>query len=361
MHAAVLGALAARSRLEGRSPLLRSVSGRPGGRQRPQTDPASAGRRRHSLDEEGDRAGRSGPRQAAFAVPGEPWAGGRADGRLGARLLHGQAGIGAFPGSIGAPARAQGAGGLAGARRPPGPPARRGAFQWKRVFDAAVSGRLTPRQLQAFALDYPTREPKGARDVELAFDPVPTQLELRYDVPPEPPPIEILAETAVRSGRGAERRAGRHAPEEAHSRTRRAGARAGSASRPRGDDRREGCARAAGIHAADSAVSAEAAVGRAVRRGRACRRADRGASPHWRTNVYLRGSLASGEPLYGLSDIDLVAVAADESESRRVRRRFEALCRALPPLRGLMPHFCDLRRAEPCDRPRRRVPGQRAR
>ena len=58
-----------------------------------------------------------------------------------------------------------------------------------------------------------------------------------------------------------------------------------------------------------------------------------------RANVYLTGSLASGEPLYGLSDIDLVTVAADEGESRRVRRRYEALCRALPPLRGLIPHF----------------------
>jgi hypothetical protein len=58
-----------------------------------------------------------------------------------------------------------------------------------------------------------------------------------------------------------------------------------------------------------------------------------------RASVYLTGSLASGEPLYGLSDIDLVTVAADEGESRRVRRRYEALCRALPPLRGLLPHF----------------------
>ena len=58
-----------------------------------------------------------------------------------------------------------------------------------------------------------------------------------------------------------------------------------------------------------------------------------------RTNVYLSGSVASGEPLYGLSDIDLVAVAGDEGEARRVRRRYEALCRALPPLRGLIPHF----------------------
>ena len=58
-----------------------------------------------------------------------------------------------------------------------------------------------------------------------------------------------------------------------------------------------------------------------------------------RTNVYLSGSMASGEPLYGLSDIDLVAVAADEGEALRVRRRYEALCHALPPLRGLAPHF----------------------
>lgn len=75
---------------------------------------------------------------------------------------------------------------------------RSGAFQWKRVFDAAVSGRLTARRLQAFALDYPTREPRGDPGGELVFDPVPTHLELRYDVPPGPPPIEILAQTAVR-------------------------------------------------------------------------------------------------------------------------------------------------------------------
>jgi endoglucanase len=56
-------------------------------------------------------------------------------------------------------------------------------------------------------------------------------------------------------------------------------------------------------------------------------------------SVYLAGSLARGEPLYGVSDIDLVVVTANESESRRVRQRYEALCRALPPLRGLIPHF----------------------
>lgn len=58
-----------------------------------------------------------------------------------------------------------------------------------------------------------------------------------------------------------------------------------------------------------------------------------------RTNIYLTGSLAFGEPLYGVSDIDLVAVSADETESRRVRRRYEALCRMLSPLRRVIPHF----------------------
>ena len=58
-----------------------------------------------------------------------------------------------------------------------------------------------------------------------------------------------------------------------------------------------------------------------------------------RTNVYLGGSMAVGEPLYGVSDIDLVAVSVDEAESRCVRRRYEALCRTFPPLRGLIPHF----------------------
>jgi predicted nucleotidyltransferase len=33
-----------------------------------------------------------------------------------------------------------------------------------------------------------------------------------------------------------------------------------------------------------------------------------------RANVYLTGSLASGEPLYGLSDIDLVTVARDAAD-----------------------------------------------
>jgi endoglucanase len=64
------------------------------------------------------------------------------------------------------------------------------------------------------------------------------------------------------------------------------------------------------------------------------------------TSVYLAGSLASGEPVYGISDIDLVAVAADESESRRVRRRFDALCRAVPPVRDLVPEFATYHAAD---------------
>jgi hypothetical protein len=55
--------------------------------------------------------------------------------------------------------------------------------------------------------------------------------------------------------------------------------------------------------------------------------------------VYVTGSLAGGELVPGVSDIDLVAVAADAGEARRVRRRFGALTRVLPPLRQLIPHF----------------------
>ena len=168
--------------------------------------------RRHALDEEGDPARRPGPRQAAFAVPGEPWAGGCADGRLGARLLHGQAGIGPFPGSIGASACAQGAGGLAGARRPTGPPARRRSVPMEARLRRGRVGAADGATAAGVRARLPDARAEGGNgSSELAFDPVPTHLELRYDVPPEPPPIEILAETAVRSGRGAERRAGRRA------------------------------------------------------------------------------------------------------------------------------------------------------
>ena len=196
-----------------------------------------------------------------------------------------------------------------------------------------------------------------------AFDPVPTRLELRYDVPPEPPPLEVLAETAVRSGRGAERRAGRRAPRGgalAHP-TGRSSRRLSSAARTAMITERGALAlRRFMLRTARSPLKLlwaglYAAVARAVALIVAPR-------AHARTDVYLRGSLASGEPLYGLSDIDLVAVAAGRERSPDVYGgRFEALCRALPPLRGLMRALLDLRRAEPCNCPRRRLPGQRAR
>ena len=63
------------------------------------------------------------------------------------------------------------------------------------------------------------------------------------------------------------------------------------------------------------------------------------APPGTETSVYLTGSLASGDPVYGLSDIDLVAITSDESESERARKRFERLCSVLPPLRQLIPDF----------------------
>jgi len=74
---------------------------------------------------------------------------------------------------------------------------RSGAFQWGRIFESTVSGQLTAERLQALAIDYPAREPNGSGSSELRFDPVHTQVELRYGVPPEPAPLAILAETAV--------------------------------------------------------------------------------------------------------------------------------------------------------------------
>jgi hypothetical protein len=72
----------------------------------------------------------------------------------------------------------------------------RGAFQWKRAFDIVIAGRpLGARELEALAFDYPTREPEGRR--ELVLDPVPAHFELRYEVPREPTPLELLAGTAV--------------------------------------------------------------------------------------------------------------------------------------------------------------------
>ena len=107
--------------------------------------------------------------------------------------------------------------------RPDGPQS--GAFQWKRIFDATVSGRLTSRQLQAFALDYPTREPNGRRGQEIEFDPVPTDVDLQYDLPPDPEPLEILAETAVRLAEELSDALGGTPTEEERSRAQRAGTR----------------------------------------------------------------------------------------------------------------------------------------
>jgi hypothetical protein len=54
--------------------------------------------------------------------------------------------------------------------------------------------------------------------------------------------------------------------------------------------------------------------------------------------VYLTGSFASGEPVYGLSDIDLLVVAGDQTGRRRAERRLDRMMLALPPLRRLLPH-----------------------
>jgi hypothetical protein len=74
---------------------------------------------------------------------------------------------------------------------------RSGAFQWKRIFGSTVSGQLTAERLQAMAIEYPVREPNGSGRAELRYDPVQTEVELRYRVPPEPAPLAVLAETAV--------------------------------------------------------------------------------------------------------------------------------------------------------------------
>ncbi len=66
------------------------------------------------------------------------------------------------------------------------------------------------------------------------------------------------------------------------------------------------------------------------------RRASRGAA------VYVCRSLAVGEPVYGLSDIDVVVVAPGdpaqpEAEHKRMKQRWQQLCRRIPPLRELFP------------------------
>jgi hypothetical protein len=54
--------------------------------------------------------------------------------------------------------------------------------------------------------------------------------------------------------------------------------------------------------------------------------------------VYLSGSMADGEPVYGRSDIDLVAVASNRIAREYVERRVIQMHRALPLLRRLVGH-----------------------
>ncbi len=54
--------------------------------------------------------------------------------------------------------------------------------------------------------------------------------------------------------------------------------------------------------------------------------------------AYVAGSVAAGEPVYGLSDIDLVVVAPDALGARSAARR-GSLVRGLPVLRRLIPHL----------------------
>ena len=56
------------------------------------------------------------------------------------------------------------------------------------------------------------------------------------------------------------------------------------------------------------------------------------------SSAYARGSLATGRPLYGLSDMDLVIVTADGAARARVKERWDSLCRRAP----LAPHLIEL-------------------
>ena len=65
---------------------------------------------------------------------------------------------------------------------------------------------------------------------------------------------------------------------------------------------------------------------------------ERGAS------VYVKGSFASGDPLFGMSDIDLITVAPHDPaypgrNRERARERWARLCRRIPVLPLLIPHF----------------------
>jgi len=56
------------------------------------------------------------------------------------------------------------------------------------------------------------------------------------------------------------------------------------------------------------------------------------------TTIFLTGSMATGDPTYGLSDIDLVAVVTDPAQRERTRRRVERMHAMLPLLRRLVAH-----------------------
>lgn len=62
------------------------------------------------------------------------------------------------------------------------------------------------------------------------------------------------------------------------------------------------------------------------------------------TAVFVKGGFAFEKPVYGLSDLDLVVVTPDDEEMDPppddvARRRWEKLCRFVPVLRKLAPHF----------------------
>jgi glycosyltransferase involved in cell wall biosynthesis/predicted nucleotidyltransferase len=62
------------------------------------------------------------------------------------------------------------------------------------------------------------------------------------------------------------------------------------------------------------------------------------------TSVYVKGTFASGDPLFGVSDIDLITVARHDPSHpgrnrERARERWARLCRRIPVLPLLIPHF----------------------
>src|SRR4029079_18043121 len=61
-------------------------------------------------------------------------------------------------------------------------------------------------------------------------------------------------------------------------------------------------------------------------------------------SVYVKGTFASGDPLFGVSDIDLVTIARDDPahpgrNRERARERWARLRRRIPVLPILIPHF----------------------